>query len=162
LSLHFPNFLRFSRDFTRISKSAFLLKIRFCTEVLGTFQSLTQIPFFCTQALGKIPILIHMPSRCRVGSPRGDWRGWSAQWWLRRGRVAADGGGGRGGLRLRRGRGNAGQRAMTKASTGPRGVRTVGTCRGNTEERFTGGWPWGVWWTAGAAVAGMRRKCGRP
>jgi hypothetical protein len=73
------------------------------------------------------------------------------------------GGGSRGGLRLRRGSRNAGQRAAAQVSIDPREeFRTVGTCWGNTEGRFTGGWPWRARWTAGAAVAGARRKGGQP
>jgi hypothetical protein len=53
-------------------------------------------------------------------SPRGDWRGRSARRRLRRGHTAAAGGGDRSGLRLRRGRRNAGQRATTQASIDPR------------------------------------------
>jgi hypothetical protein len=120
------------------------LKIRFCTEVPGTFQGLTQTPFPFAQALGKIPILTSIPSHRRVGSPaaiagrprptsgagplgahleaiggvgrRRRGSGVGARWRPRR-------------LRLRRGRGYAGQRTTAQASTGPReGTRTVGTC----------------------------------
>jgi hypothetical protein len=142
LSLHFSIFLRFSRDFSRISKMIVLLKFHFSAETARNFQSLTYMPFPCTQALGKNKILTHMPSRCRVGSPtamagrpwpssgagpprgspRVDWRGWPARAWarLRRGCTTVASGGGRDGLRLRRGRRNAEQRATTQASMGLR------------------------------------------
>jgi hypothetical protein len=116
LSLHFSDFLRFSRDFTRISNLTILLKMYFCTGTPRTFQRLTDLPFLCTQTLRKISILTLRPSRHRVGSPaaiagrpwpssgtgpprgspRVEWRGRSAWRRLRRGRAAGchSGGGG--------------------------------------------------------------------
>jgi hypothetical protein len=45
MSLHFfPNFLRFSRDFTRFSNLNTLLKMYFCAGVPRSFDSLTEIP----------------------------------------------------------------------------------------------------------------------
>jgi hypothetical protein len=73
------------------------------------------------------------------GSPRVGWRGWTARAQLRRGRVAVAGGGGRGGLLLRRGRRNAGQRATVQASMGSREeFRTVGKHGVKAEGKFTG------------------------
>jgi hypothetical protein len=109
LSLHFPILLRFSRDFTRISKCVLLLKMYFYAGTPRTFQSLTNLAFLCTQTLRKISILTHRPSRRRVGSPaaiagrpwpssgtepprgspRVEWRGRLAWRQLRRGREAA-------------------------------------------------------------------------
>jgi hypothetical protein len=138
----------------RFGKTPSTIGDSFYRKVPRTFQSLTDIPFPCTQAPGNNPILTSIPSRRRVGSPtamagrswptngagppcgspKGDWRGWPARARLRLGHAAVVGGGGRGGLRLRRGRRNAGQRATAQASTDPRGeFRTVGKHWGKAE-----------------------------
>jgi hypothetical protein len=162
-----------------------LLKMHFSAWAPRNFQSLTYMPFPCTQALGKIPILTHMPFRRRVGSsavrtgrpwpssgarpprssPRGDWRGWPARRRLRRGRATVAGGGGHGGLRLRRGRRNAEQRATAQASLDPREeFRTVGRHRGRTEGQVTGGRQWRARWSSrsGGGLAHTRGGVGRP
>jgi hypothetical protein len=73
------------------------------------------------------------------GSPRVGWRGWTALAWLRRGRSALACGGGRGGLLLRRGRWNVGQRVTVQASMGSREeFRTVGKHGVKAERKFTG------------------------
>jgi hypothetical protein len=45
----FLNILRFSRNFTRISKALSLLKMYFCAGVPRAFQSVTNVPLDCTK-----------------------------------------------------------------------------------------------------------------
>jgi hypothetical protein len=61
LSLHFPLFLQFSRDFIRISKILLLLKFPFCNGVPRSFPTFTNIPLDYTEHPGKIWGLAMLP-----------------------------------------------------------------------------------------------------
>jgi hypothetical protein len=132
LSLHFSDFLRFYRHFKRFSKKTLLLEIHFKNEVPGTFLSLTDMPLVHNWDPGKIWGLAigsldqfggaarrisRLRRRIRPGrwwssttcSPRTWWRPKLGRRGRRRGRAAAAGGRGCGGLRFHREGSNAGQ-----------------------------------------------------
>jgi hypothetical protein len=53
LGLHFSDFLRFSMEFPRISKTHVLLEIPFCNPAPESFRFLTSRSLLCTQDPGK-------------------------------------------------------------------------------------------------------------
>jgi hypothetical protein len=144
----FRIFLRFSRDFTRISKSVSLLKFPFCCEVLRPSQNLIDIPLDCMKHRGKTWSLAMWPLAMGAArlwpipanlrrSRRGRWLGSTmcsprAQGWPKlgrrgrqRGRTARTRGGVCGGRCCRRGSVWAGQQAALGAPVRPRGSARV-------------------------------------
>jgi hypothetical protein len=61
IGMHFLIFLQFSTEFTRISKTAILFEIHFCTQDPGKFRDLTNMPLLCGSALRKSSHLAMWP-----------------------------------------------------------------------------------------------------
>jgi hypothetical protein len=148
LSLHFPIFLRFSIDFTRISKITLLLKLH--AEVPTKIYAITNMPLVYIKTLGRTPSLAMWPlgwGRCGSGQIRRGQRrsrpcrgtgrrersprarlcselGWKD---TRRWRTVMTGGDGRGGRDSGEGSARAGQQATLGAPGSPRGgARVIG------------------------------------
>jgi hypothetical protein len=135
--MNFSIFLRFSRDFIRISKVTLLLKMHLCNEVPRTFPTLTDMPLDCTK------------------HPRRNWG-------LAIGSLAW-GGGGSGRIPADRRCSRPGRWLdLTIAHLGPRGGRSwdgeitgVGARRGPAAAAAAGG----VAGEEGSRLANKRRPC---